>query len=144
MTFAAGDLVSPNKLNVYRLPLTSGTITKGDFVRVVAGNTVVLATATSTAAGVYVALETRTFAAGSVTDVECAGAGAKVVCLMGGTVAPQGLVKIETGSSEVIAATTASDINNGYVVGRYQNHPQESVATAAVDTDLGVILLGAI
>ena len=142
MTFAAGDLVSPNKLNVYRLPLTSGTITKGQLVRVVGGNTVLLATATSTEAGVYVALETRVFAAGSVTDVECAGAGAKVVCLMGGVVAPQGYVKIETGSNEVIAGT-ALNFAAGFVVGRYQNHPQESVVTATVDTDLGVILLGA-
>ena len=144
MTFTKGDLTQPGKSNVQTLPLTSGTITKGNFVRVVGGNTVALATATSTAAGVYVALETRTFAAGSVEDVQCAMAGTFVVVDAGGVIAPGGLVKIETGSAEVIAATTASDINNGYVVGRYQNHPQESVVTAAVDTDLGVILLGAI
>ena len=82
MTFAKGDLTQPGKHNVQTTPLTSGTITKGNFVRVVSGNTVALANAVSTENGAYVALETRVFAALSVTDIQVAGPGTYVVCAL--------------------------------------------------------------
>ena len=142
MTFEKGDLTQPGKHNVQNFPVTTAkTITKGNFYRVVAGDTVLLATSTTTELGVLVALETRVIGAGDVpTTIEGASSG-RVVCATGGVVKPNGYVRIESGSAEVIAAT-AANFAAGLVVGRYIKVPGADSAADAADTGLGIIDLG--
>ena len=143
MTFTKGDLTQPGKHNVQTLPFATGTITKGNFYTLSAGNLVALATDTTTATGVYVALETRVFAAGVVTDAQVCMADSFVCVDAGGAIQPGGYVAVETGSAEVIVGA-AADLAAGYVVGRYVKHPGEDKATPAADGDVVIIHLGAV
>ena len=144
MTFSKGDLTQPGKHNVQTLPFATGTITKGNFYTMSAGNLVALATNTTTATGVFVALETRVFEAGVVTDCQVATQGTFVVVDAGGAIQPGGYVAVETGSAEVIVGT-AADLAAGYVVGRYIKHAGEEKATPAADGDTDcIVLLGAV
>ena len=140
MTFAAGDIIRPGKHQIETLPLATGTITKGNYVTSSAGNAVALAAAASTVTGKYVAVETRVFSAGSVTDVQLAGEGSFVVVLMGGAVQPGGPVKVAASNKTVVAA--GADIANLLVIGHYIKHPGEDKATPAADTELGIIHIG--
>lgn len=147
MTFEKGDIIRPGKHDIETLALATGTITKGNFVTSSSGNAVALAASTDTTTGVFVAVETRVFAAGKVTDVQLAGSGSYVVVTMGGAVQPNGYVKIAASNKAVAAtgsATAGGDLAKGWIIGRYIKHPGEDKATVSADTELGVILLGAL
>jgi len=144
MTFAKGDLPQPGKHNVQTGPLTSGTITKGNIVRIVAGNTVALAAAVSTEDGAFVALETRVFAALSVTDVQIAGPGTYVVVEVEGAIQPGAYVKVDDASGTKVDEATAANFAAGLAIGRYIKHAGEDIATPAADGETDcIILLGA-
>ena len=58
MAYAKGDIIRPGKHSILQIPvITAKTITAGNFYRVVAGDAVLLAIATSTELGVFVAVE---------------------------------------------------------------------------------------
>ena len=143
MAYEAGDLPQPGKHNVLRFPVTTAkTITKGNFYRVVAGDSVLLATATTTELGVFEAVETKVIAAGDVpTTVEGVASG-KVVAASGGVIKPNGYIQIETGSAEVKAAT-AANLAAGLVIGRYIKVAGADTVGDAADGDKVVIDLGA-
>ena len=143
MAYAKGDIIRPGKHTILQIPvITTKTITAGNFYRVVAGDTVLLATATSTELGVFVAAETRVIAAADLpTTVEAVARG-PVVCATGGVIKPNGYAKIETGSAEIIAGT-AANFAAGLVVGRYEKVPGADAAADAADAGLGIVDLGA-
>ena len=144
--FAAGELTRPGKHTVDTLPLATGTINKGDFIKSTAGNAVALAASVDTKDGAYVALEKRVFADGE-TDIQLAGPGSEVTVIMGGAVQPGGFVKIAAGNKAVTASGSAvagGDLAKGWIIGRYLKHPGEDKATPAADTEIGVIRLGAV
>lgn len=141
MTFEAGDLIRPGKHGVERLPIVTGTLAKGSFVKSTAGNAVALAAAATTLTGRYVAVESKTFVSGgNDNDIELAGEGSYVVVLMGGAVQPGGPVVVAAGNEAVVA--TAANLAAALVVGRYIKHPGERIATPSADTELGIILIG--
>ena len=143
MTYTKGDPVQIGKHDIVQIPVTTAkTITKGNFYRVVAGDTVLLATATSTELGVFVAAETQVLAAGDVPTTVEAFASGKVVCATGGVIKPNGYVQIETGSAEVKAAS-AANFAAGLVVGRYTKVPGADATADAADAGLGIVDLGA-
>ena len=143
MTYTAGDLVQPGKHNVVNIPVTTAkTITKGNFYRVVAGDATLLATATSTSLGVFVALETKVLAAGDVPTTVQALASGKVALASGGVIKPNAWVQIETGSAEVKAAILA-DFVAGLHVGRYVKLAGAEAVADAADGDIVVVDLGA-
>lgn len=141
MGFAAGDLIRPGKLGVERLPIATGTLAKGSFVKSTSGNAVALAAAQTTITGRYVAVESKTFVSGGKdNDIELAGEGAQVVVTMGGAVQPGGPVIVASGNKAVVAS--AANLAAALVIGRYIKHPGEKIATPSADNDLGIIEIG--
>ena len=141
MTFQAGDVIRAGKWEIERLPIATGTIAKGTFVRSTAGNAVALPAAATTLTGRYVATETKAFVSGGRdNDIELAGEGAFVVVTMGGAVQPGGPVIVAASNKAVVAS--AANIAAGLVVGRYIKHPGERVSTPSADNDLGIIRVG--
>ena len=144
MAYESGDLIHPGKHVVVNLPvITAKTITKGSWYRVVAGDTVLLATATSTELGAFLALETKVVATADLPATVQGLAKGPVVCATGGVIKPNGYVQIETGSTEVKAAN-AANLAAGLVVGRYTKVPGADVVGDAADLGLGIVNVGAL
>jgi len=141
MTFAKGDIVHPGDHKVITLPLTSGTITKGNFVRVVGGNTVALANAVSTEDGVFQAVETRVFASGSVENVQVVSPGTDIVVEVEGALNVGDYVVINDAGGIKVSAGTAANFAAGLVLGRYLKHAGENVASSAADGETDCIVV---
>ena len=139
MGFEAGDLPHPGKHTVKTYPLTSGSITKGRFVKVESGNTVEMDDTDITRVGSAVALESADFANGD-TSIQVVSPNSHVVVVMGGVVPPDSHVILDSSGRAVVAGPTHLELDK--VVGRYLSKPGDTISGDSELNGLGIVVLG--